>query len=262
MKRYLYNLLSENQNKVPGIIGGLGVFAHTIFEQILVEQNIKRGAKSEREHPLWIVANASNIPDRIEDLLGKGESCIPWFIKYGKFLESVGVDFLVVPCHTAHAFYASVQPQLKIPWINLIDGTTQFLAENYNSINKIGVLSTDGTLRAQLYQMSLNKVGLTPITLQQDSELQKMVTNTIYDLNWGIKVTGPEVSPVAQNNLRTVVDYLANQGAEIVIAGCTELSIGLDKTEKLALPWLDPLKILANVTLDLAFGLCSLPQNK
>jgi len=252
------DLLLLKQKAIPGIIGGLGPLAHTTFEQILIEQNTKRGVKRDQDHPLWLLINAANIPDRTESLLGQVESCVPWLVKYGKFLESAGVDFLVVPCNTAHAFYEPVQSHLQIPWIHLIDCTTEFIIENYHNIKKIGILSTDGTLRAALYHNSLVKAGFIPISLQLGSEFQKLIMNTIYDLSWGIKATGSQISPPAQKNLRTIVDYLASLGAEIVIAGCSELSVGFYETEKLALPWLDPLEIIANVTLDLAFGYRSL----
>ena len=172
------------------------------------------------------------------------------------------MDFLVVPCNTAHAFYEPVQSHFKIPWIHLIDCTTEFIIENYHDIKKIGILSTDCTLRAALYHNSLIKAGFIPISLQLGSEFQKLIMNTIYDLSWGIKATGSQISPPAQKNLRTIVDYLAKQGAELVIAGCSELSVGFYETEKLALPWLDPLEIIANVTLDLAFGYRSLQITK
>ena len=246
------------QKLMPGILGGMGPLAHTTFEQILIEQSTKRGAERDQDHPVWFLINAANIPDRTESLLGKVDSCVPWLIQYGKILESVGVDFLVIPCNTAHAFYEKVQSQLDIPWIHLIDSTTAYLLENYQNIKKVGILSTDGTLQAQLYQKSLVKAGLIPISLDQSSEFQKLVMNTIYDLSWGIKATGSQISSPAQKSLRRIVDYLAKQGAEIVIAGCSELSVGFYETEALALPWLDPLEITANLTLDLALGSRSL----
>ncbi|HIE00714.1 MAG TPA: amino acid racemase [Thiotrichaceae bacterium] len=246
------------QKLIPGIIGGMGPLAHTTFEQILIEQSTKRGAERDQDHPIWLLINAANIPDRTDSLLGKADSCVPWLIKYGKFLESAGVDFLVIPCNTAHAFYEQVQSCLQIPWIHLIDCTTQFIVENYPNIKKIGILSTDGTLLSELYHNSLVKAGYISISLQLESEFQKLVMNTIYDLSWGIKATGSQISPLAQKNLRTIIDYLAKQGAEIVIAGCSELSVGFYETDKLALPWLDPLEIIANVTLDLALGYRSL----
>lgn len=60
------------------------------------------------------------------------------------------------------------------------------------------------------------KAGFVPISLQLDSEFQELVMNTIFDLSWGIKATGSQISPSAQKNLRIIVDYLAKQGAELV----------------------------------------------
>jgi len=246
------------QKTIPGIIGGLGPLAHTIFEQILIEQNTKRGAERDQDHPLWLLVNATNIPDRTQSLSGKADSCVPWLIKYGKFLESAGVDFIVVPCNTAHAFHEQVQSQLQIPWIHLIDCTTQFLVENYHNTNKVGILATDGTLQSQLYHNSLLNSGFTPIYFQIGSESQKLVMNTIFDPSWGIKATGSQISPAAQKHLITMVDHLALLGAEIILAGCTELSVGFKMIEDRVRPWIDPLEIVANVTLDLAFGYRSL----
>jgi len=112
--------------------------------------------------PYGSFINAANIPDRTKSLLGKADSCVPWLIKYGQFLESTGVDFLVIPCNTAHAFYEPVQLHLQIPWIHLIESTTEFIIENHHDIKKIGILSTDGTLQAALYHNSLVKAGFTP----------------------------------------------------------------------------------------------------
>lgn len=249
------------QKIIPGIIGGMGPLAHTFFEQVLIEQSAKRGIKTDQEHPVWFLVSATDIPDRTQSLYGKKESCAPWLIKYGKLLQSMGADFLVVPCNTSHAFYPQVQSELEVPWVHLIDHTTQYLAEKYPDVSKIGVVGTDGTLQTCLYQNSLAKAGFSPLSFALGSGLQKRVMDTIYHPDWGIKATGSRVSAPTQKNLRRLIDDMAKQGAEIVIAGCTELSVGFRATEKLALPWIDPLEIIANVTLDLAFGYRSLPAS-
>ncbi|OZH51652.1 hypothetical protein AFK68_29510 [Hydrocoleum sp. CS-953] len=53
--------------------------------------------------------------------------------------------------------------------------------------------------------------------------------------------------------------WLEEQGAELVIAGCTEISVVLKKLKCNALIDIDPLDILANLTLDLAFGHQDIP---
>lgn len=254
--------MERAQKKIPGIIGGMGPLAHTVFERILIEQNAKRGAKTDQDHPLWFLISATNIPNRTQSLAGEKENCAPLLVRYGRLLESAGVDFLIIPCNTVHAFYAQVQSELQIPWIHLIDCTTQFLAEKYPNARKIGIVGTDGTLQASLYQNSLVREGFSPLSFELHSELQKRVMDTIYHPDWGIKATGSGISALARENLQMVVDYLVKQEAEIVIAGCTELSVGFGEIGKLALPWIDPLEIIANVTLDLAFGYRSLPIRK
>ncbi|MCI5217650.1 MAG: hypothetical protein D3914_00290 [Candidatus Electrothrix sp. LOE2] len=62
--------------------------------------------------------------------------------------------------------------------------------------------------------------------------------------------------------MQTIVDYLGSQGAELLISGCSELSVGLKAIEGLlSIPWVDPLKVLADITLDLAYGHRPLPKN-
>jgi aspartate racemase len=249
------NLIQGNQQKaIPGIIGGLGPLSHTQFERKLIEKNFLRGARSDRDHPVWLLVSATEIPDRTQSLLGLAESCTPGLVKYGQLLHSVGADFIVVTCNTAHAFYVEVQSQLQIPWVHLIDITTSFIVQNYPHVKKVGILATDGTLQSRLYSKSLEKSGLTPISLGVDSELQQLVMKVIYDLEWGIKSTGVDVSKQAISILEKAHDCLVEQGATLIVMGCTELSIGFASLREVLIPCIDPLDVLATITLDLAFG--------
>ena len=76
----------------------------------------------------------------------------------------------------------------------------------------------------------------------------------VYDSEWGINVTGARVSKQAISILETASYWLLDRGVEIAIAGCTELSVGFASIATVALPWVDPLDVLASITLDLAFG--------
>jgi aspartate racemase len=81
---------------------------------------------------------------------------------------------------------------------------------------------------------------------------------SIYHPNWGIKNAGIWISEQAIQALQQSIEWLQQQGAELVIAGCTELSVALTRMETLPLPWVDPLEVAASLTLDLAFGRRSL----
>ena len=246
--------MANGQAVLPGIIGGLGPLAHIQFEQTLLAESYLRGARCDQDHPMWILINATQIPDRTLSLKGQAPNCTPWLVSYGQILQRAGANFLVVTCNTAHAFYDTVQPLLDIPWIPLMGSTIQRIIEQYPSVEKIGLLVTDGTLQTQLYHRSLAQAELIPICPAVASPMQKRVMQSIYHPKWGIKTTGAEVSPKALQDLTHAIAWLKAQGAEVVIAGCTELSVALAQIPSLPLPWIDPLQAIAEITLDLAYG--------
>jgi aspartate racemase len=242
------------QVAIPGILGGLGPLAHIEFEQRLLAESQKRGARCDQDHPMWLLVNATAIPDRTRSLSGDAEDCTPWLVRYGKLLEAAGVNFLIVPCNTAHAFYDRVQPQLHIPWIHLMTCTARHIVASHPTAQRIGVMATDGTLKTGLYSKSLAHAGLTPIMPALDSQIQQLTMQVIYHPSWGIKASGDQITPQALNALEQISSWYAAQGADLLIAGCTELSVGFARTQALALPWVDPLVAAAQITLDLAFG--------
>lgn len=245
--------LVARQKALPGILGGLGPLAHIKFEQRLIEKSTLRGAKGDQDHPVWILVGATDIPDRTKSLQGEAEDCTPWLLRYGQILEAAGASFMVVTCNTAHAFYQRVQSQLQIPWIHLMACTTDLIVERYPAVQRVGVLATDGTLQAELYSYSLSQAGLKPISFALESPQQTCVMQAIYHPEWGIKATGCRISSQALTALEQATQALLAQGAEVLIAGCTELSVGLSELN-LPLPWIDPLEVVADLTLDLAYG--------
>ncbi|MBS0016201.1 MAG: aspartate/glutamate racemase family protein [Arthrospira sp. SH-MAG29] len=248
------------QQAIPGIIGGLGPLAHIEFERLLLAFNSSRGACGDRQHPIWFLINATDLPDRTQSLLGNQPSCAPGLVKYGKILEVAGADFLVITCNTSHGFYDLVQSQLNIPWIHIMQATVRFIKLYYPELNRVGILATNGTLQAHLYQDSLTAAGLTAIAPVLNSELQQDIMNAIYHPIWGIKATGVQILPPPIHILKTAVKWLKNQGADLLIAGCTEISVVLKLLDTTSLIAIDPLEIMANLTLDLAFGYENIPE--
>ncbi|MEB3211127.1 MAG: amino acid racemase [Leptolyngbyaceae bacterium] len=248
------------QVALPGIIGGLGPLAHIEFERRLIEWGVRSGARRDQDHPVWIVVNATDTPDRTQSLNGDVEDCTPWLVRYGHHLETAGANFLIVTCNSAHGFYSNVQKQLSIPWLHLMDCTTQSIQTKWPTTEKIGILATDGTLRMGLYNRSLSRVGLTPIYPDIDSTIQKQIMKAIYAPAWGIKSSGMWVSESALYAIEGAMRWLKHQGAELVIIGCTELSIAIAKLKSAPLPWIDPLDVAASLTLDLAYGHRQLPS--
>ena len=245
------------QTAMPGIIGGLGPLAHIALERRLIAESARRGATRDGDHPVWILINAADVPDRTASLADGSDGCARSLVRYGRVLEAAGADFLIVACNTAHAFHRRVQAELSIPWLHLIDHTAAAIARRHPGIERVGVLATDGTLRASLYQRSLLELGIATVAPGVGSDLQTEVMDAIYAPGWGIKACGVEIAARAQAAVWRAVHWLEQHGAELVIAGCTELSAALETltlSTTLPLPWLDPLEVAAQLTLDLAYG--------
>jgi aspartate racemase len=246
-------LLSQSQCALPGILGGLGPLAHIEFEQRLLSQSVKRKAIKDQDHPVWLLINAAATPDRTQSLEGQAEEATPWLLHYARLLEQMGADFLVVPCNTAHAFYSRIQPQLSIPWLHMMQEVSRFVATQKGA-QRIGIMATTGTLRARLYADSLTQVGLTPVFPAIDSKTQRQIMQSIYAPYWGIKSGGVTVSAMALESLAESMGWFKAQSVDLVIAGCTELSVGLARLQNPILPWIDPLEIMADLTVGMALG--------
>lgn len=253
--------VTPQQSNLPGILGGLGPLAHIEFEKRLLHHSVRRGACRDQDHPDWVLLSAASTPDRTQRLLNQGQDCVPSLVRSARTLAMMGADFLVVTCNTAHAFYPAVQPHIDIPWFHMMEATAQHIATHYPHIQRVGLLATDGTMRSQLYPKSLSQYGLDVIAPSVDSPIQSGVMESIYAPHWGIKSSCTLVSDRALEELAIAIRWLEHQGAELIIAGCTELSVGLRampsrSMKPMQMEWVDPLDIMAKITVDVAYQKC------
>lgn len=247
-------LLSPGQRFVPGILGGLGPLSHAHFERAILARNHARGARGDRDHPVWLLASAASTPGRTGALLEGGESPLRHLTTFARLLESSGADALFVVCNTAHAWHAEVQRALGIPWAHLMELAAEAVRAAHPAGTKVGLLATDGTLSAGLYQRALEKRGLVPVAPALGSSVQARVGAAIGDPATGIKATGDRVTNDAREHLLAAARWCLEQGARVVVPACTEVSVGLTPERFPDAPLVDPLLVAADVLLDVAYG--------
>jgi aspartate racemase len=246
--------LAPGQRYLPGILGGLGPLSHTLFEQALLATGLLRGARADQQHPVWLVASASATPNRMASLSGDGPAAEPYLRHYALLLERAGADVLIVVCNTAHAYHEAVQRTLRIPWLHLMDVTADHIRRAHPGVCRVGLLGTTGTLNTGLYHRALTSRGLEPIAPDADSAAQRLVMDSVFNPEWGIKSTGASVSDRARTGLVNAADWCVRAGAEAVVAACTEVSAGLTAGSFPAAPVVDPVMVAADLTIDLAYG--------
>jgi len=247
-------LLAPGQRYVPGILGGLGPLAHVAFERAVLACGHRRGARGDADHPVWLLASASSTPGRSAALLEGGPSPVEHLTRFARLLEAAGADALFVACNTAHAFHADVQRALGIPWVHLMELVALAVRDAHPAGTVVGILATDGTLRAGLYHRALAAHGLVPLAPDPGDPVQALVRSAIEDPATGIKATGASVSDEAQDRLVSAAAWCVARGAGTVVLGCTEVSVGLTAEHCATVPLVDPLVVAAEVLLDLAAG--------
>lgn len=197
-----------------GVLGGLGPLATVYFMDMVVKLT---DAKRDQEHISMVVLNHPSIPDRTDYILDNSmPDPLPVMIADAKRLEGAGSDFIVIPCNTAHYFYEQIQDNISIPMLNIIEETVDYAAGSVPGLKKIGVLATEGTLRAGSYQRACEKYGIE--FARPDEQDEKTLMRLIYD---GVKA-GEKIDLDA---FFGVIDNMKNEGCDAVILGCTELSV-------------------------------------
>ena len=236
--------LPYTEDKVIGVIGGLGPAATMDFCNRIIRLTPTR---CEQDHLRLLIDNNPKAPDRNLALAGKGLSPLSMFVQSAHFLQQGGADFLVMPCNTAHAFAEQITSSVTIPLVNIVDETVLALAQD---VKKVGVLAADGCLAADLYQRRLRRAGLDFICLDRAAQADFM------GLIYQIKQCG--VDAATRCRMQALSQMLQNNGADVVIAGCTEVPLALDESG-LSVPLIDSTEILARRAVAYAKNQVSLP---
>lgn len=232
-----------------GIVGGVGPAATVDFMNKIIRNT---SAKSDQEHLKMVVEHNPQIPDRTENLISDGAD--PTIALYAtcKKLESDDANMIAIPCNTAHAYVERIQPYLSIPIVNMLFETIHFIKKSFPNRTPIGLLATTGTIKSRVYHDVAEKAGLTLIT--PDEENQKLVMNSIYGKQ-GVKAG--YTKGTCQSDLLTALTHLVENGAQIIILGCTELPLLLAQNESFSVGEktvvvLDPTEILAKKCIQLS----------
>jgi aspartate racemase len=234
--------------QIYGILGGMGTAAGLLFQQIFFETCNRHGITGDQNYPEWLYLNASLAPDRTAAIKEEGPSPVPYLESMMKKMDAAGVKAVVVACNTAHQFYDEVFERVPIPWIHLQRETARAIRRK--GLERVGILATEGTIRARLYHQALKLFGIVGQEPAPESDLQIRIMASIYDPEFGVKFTGSDVSDTAKKILNDAIDEM---NVDAVVAGCTELSVAFSSME-MPVAWFDPMAIAAETLFDLWRG--------
>jgi len=225
-----------------GVLGGMGPAATIDFMAKVLAAG--QGAR-EQDQVRLIVDSNPGVLDRNAALRGAGASPGPELAAMARGLEGAGADFLVMACNTAHAWQDSIEAAISIPFVSIVDETLDWLASHHPAARRIGLLAADGCLEAGVYQGPMSARGLEPIVASPPD--QALFMDALY------RVKAGDLSAGTKAIMLHVAAALVGQGAEVLIAACTEVPLLVGPKDVTA-PLVDATEVLALRTVAYANG--------
>lgn len=220
-----------------GVLGGLGPLATVKFLEKVIDLT---EAKNDQENVDMVILNHSSVPDRTDYLLNNNKpNPLPYLINDAKLLESIGCEYLVMPCNTAHSFYDEINNSINSKLINMVSETIKEC--NIRNIKKVGLMATRGTIATKIFDKYNDSIEL----IIPDENTQKLVDILIFD-----KVK--KNINVSLDEYEKVLNYFYSLGCESVILGCTELSVINEDLKYSDKKIIDTIDVLARIVIKLS----------
>lgn len=195
-----------------GILGGMGPQATQDFYQRILDRT---DASCDQEHLPTLILSDTGMPDRTAAILGgDAEGCYQRLLAGAKLLERGGCTLLAIPCNTSHYFADRLQGELAVPLVHMPRETVGCLARAGK--RKVGILGTDGTIQAGVYQKECDTQGVEAVS--PPPEVQTLVMSIIYD-----EIKRGETG--SREKFAVIDRWLRSTGCEGGILACTELSV-------------------------------------
>jgi aspartate racemase len=227
-----------------GVIGGVGPAATVDFLDKVVRHT---DAARDQDHIRVVMDHNPQIPDRTANLIGDGRDPSIALLAACLRLEAQHANLIAIPCNSAHAYVARIQPHLGIPIVNMLDEAAQYVRRTWPQLDTVGLLATDGTIETGIYRDAMAAAGLRIVV--PDPAHQRRVMQAIY----GVKAGANHDACVA--HLRAAIAHLAHQGVRVILLGCTELPLllpGGQLDEVASVTLIDPTDVLARRCVALA----------
>lgn len=159
-------------------------------------------------------------------------------------LEAAGADLLILATNTMHKVADAMTMDLRIPFLHIADATAaEILSAGHM---RPGVMATAYTMEQDFYIGRLRAAGLDPVL--PDAADRADVHRIIYD-----ELCRGEIVEDSRTVFENVAARLADQGADCLILGCTEVGMLLGP-DNVPVTVFDTLKVHCDRALDLALA--------
>ncbi len=200
-----------------GVLGGMGPLATADF---LAKLAAETPALRDQDHIPYVACGVPQIPDRPPAIIGNGESPLPHMLRGISMLKQAGAQAVAIACNTAHYWHEDLVREGGLPVLHIADAVCDLLAGRGITGGTVGLIGTDGTIRAGFFQQRLAARGIGCITSSRDDQDQLVL---------------PAIRCVKANDLDQAhrlavqaVENLRAAGAGAVVLACTETPVAVE----------------------------------
>ena len=206
--------MAAKKQRTLGIIGGMS-WESTESYYRLINEGIKAELGSLHSADL-LIHSVDFAPIGELQAQGAWDEMGARLAKSGKRLQAAGAQGLLIATNTMHKVIDDVQAATNLPIIHIADATAK--AIQAQGLTKIALLGTQFTMTQDFYKQRLIDVGLQVLIPENDARAE--VHRIIYD-----ELCQGQFLDSSRQYYSQVIKDLANEGAEGVILGCTEIGL-------------------------------------
>lgn len=217
--------------KMIGILAGMGPRSTAPFIDLVVDACQEQyGAKYDEDFPPMMIYSLPTpfyIDKPIDHQVMKDT-----IIQGLQTLQSTGVDFIAMPCNSAHIYYDELTTSLSIPLLNIVDETISQLTGDKK---RVSLFATAATFDSNIYQQGITSAGHRFVFREEWQE-------RIHKLIQGIKLN--KVSPENLQLWNGLLEEARKDSIETIIIACTDLNVVVNQSS-VSIPVIDSAKCLA-----------------
>lgn len=172
---------------------------------------------------------------------GNWEELTNQMINISKKLKDAGADFIVICTNTMHIMAPDIEREVKIKVLHIADATGEMIISK--KLNKVALLGTNFTMKGDFYKKRLKDKFDVDVIIPKDKDCE-IVHQIIYD-----ELVKGFIKESSKKEYITIIKELADQGAEGVILGCTEIPL-LIQQKDVRIPIFDTTRIHSEAAVD------------
>ena len=201
--------------KTIGLIGGMSWESTSSYYR-LINEGVKAALGGLHSAQI-VMVSIDFAPLEELQMNGDWDSAAEVLVKAAKQLEAAGVDAIMICTNTMHISVPQIEAVVPVPILHIADATGELLVTQGQK--KVALLGTAFTMEQDFYKGRLiDKFGLEVIIPNTNDRAS--VHNIIYQ-----ELCLGKIKPNSREQYLNIIAKMAEQGAESIILGCTEIGL-------------------------------------